>query len=263
MALNLDGTASKATDLVNQLTAYGVKVPKEMSDATAAYTAAMNHQPPGVDVNFETMTVSAKDVGDLIDRGTDAAMRREAMAPVRGEVMTALARRVLRTTTAAAPGFIVALAKPFTDAAQVFTELHTQLPKGYEDSTRLVAAGPAAVAVYQEAAASIVTLDTLRSIRDSLVGTFRIVAPGDAQVEQGTRYCAVRNTGTARRALAALKKAGPLGVWGTLLSTDGVSRLHWLDLEQHAEYVRSLPELENQYEVHESGGFTGHRLVEA
>lgn len=259
--MNLEANASTAIKVAGQVSALGVKIPPDLAAAVDVYGAARNYEVAPVDVQAEAVELKAADVADLIERAADAAQRAEAVRPVRADLISALSRRVVRTTIASAKGFIAALARPFADAAQAFTELHAQLPADYDNSERLVAAGADAVAIYQQAHAAIATLDALRAVRDDLVG-LGVVAPGGV-LELGTRYAAVRNTGSAQRAAAALKAPNPLGVWGSLLSTEGVSRLHWLSLDDHQRYLASLPQQEDHYEVVDANGFRGHKLVQA
>lgn len=252
---------SSARQLAEILPALGIEPPPDVTAALAAHGAAHDYAVAAPDIDLETLTVASEDVHDLIERGIRAKLYKDATDAVRGDVIDRLGRRILRAMLAAGPDIITKLGPHFDEAAEQFTEAHAKLPLGYDDASRLVDSGADAVDAFHAAHNAASTLDALRRIRDDFASRMSLVAPGDPAVEHGTRYCEVRNTGSARRAAGV--KAGPLGLWGALLTTDGVIRLRWLDVAAHTAYIAALPEVENEYVPSENNGFSGYRLVEA
>lgn len=239
-----------ATGTAHAAAAFGYELPQSLVDAVEALDAAelYGNEDQSVPIHTEALTITAADVPKVLTAAVDAKLRRDAMQPLRAELVELLGRRVIREVIAAGPAMVAALAEPFLERASVFEERFRKVPGGGQDASRLVAAGPDAVAAFGEAQRLTVELDMLRGVRESLAA-LRIVAKGDAEVEKGTRYCRTRNTGSARRAAEALSGShGPLGVWGDLLSADGVQGLHWLSIEEQAAYVAALPVVENRME---------------
>jgi hypothetical protein len=263
MSMRTDQGTGAASQLAASLIALGTTVPKPLAAALSLHAEALGFEVPTVDAAAVYQKIKKPgEIGDLIRRMNAASAERRETADNRAEVIDLAARHVLREVVAAGPGIIAELGPTFDQAAAAFTEIYATLPRDF-DLSALVAAGGSTVDAFNQAHALTDTLRAMAAVRNSLAATFRVAAAGDAEVEAGTRYCEVRNTGTARRAAAALKSSGPLAPWGALLQVDGVSRLRWLSIAQHTSYLRSLTVAEGEWVHDDADGFGGRRFVEA
>lgn len=253
-----------AQEIAGALTALDVAIPNQLAEALTVLDAVRSFaEVRSLDIAAEAATVTAAKVGDLIDTAIEHELRTEARKRIVTAIEERVAGRAHRAVITSAGAIIDALTDCWTAAADAFTAAHACLPAGY-DADALVRAGAETVRSFTDARTAADTLTRLRSIRDRLVN-LGAKAAGDNTVEIGTRYCTTTTTGAARRAADAMRnKTAPLGEWGSLLTTPGVTGLAWRTVADHAAYIKALPVEENRVErVHLGAGITGQRTVRA
>lgn len=213
---HLHGLAGTLATAVN----FGVKPPKNLTDAVAALDAATAYAPAPPDY-LSLTTVPAAKVPAALDALADQQVRRATVLAMRTDVLDTLGRHVLTQLRVAVPSIIEQLTDPFTNAAAEFTDAYRRLPARWEDPERIVSAGPDATAAFNAAATAARILDTLAELRNNLPG----VEWGGGRVAVGLEYCDVTDTVVAEAVCEA--RGGVLGLWGEWLGIDGVERLVW------------------------------------
>lgn len=251
--LKLEQIVTRATKTADHAAALGATVPKALETALSTYRSAVSHQPDLVDVDAETLAIAPSKVADLIDRAATAHLHRDAVNRVREDVLDRLARRVGRELTAATDAILTALAPSFTEAAARITELHATLPTDWQDPARLLEADEGQVAAFREARALVAVLDAHATVAEALL-------PSRNRVAQGVRFAVVDHSITADE-VAGIDGRGPLGRWGTILDTDGVTGLQWHPTkEDHDTYTSQVPDFVVRQQTHTDHGF---RVAEA
>lgn len=137
----------------------GVDLPKELTEALAAFDAARYVEAPAPLVNADKL--NAKNIGQTVQEVTDELVKAEKHAEAVRMVRNSLARRVLREAGAAVPSILEDLTPRFDAAVAKFREAAAKLPQDLS-SDSLVKAGPEALKAYgdaKEAAAVIAGID--------------------------------------------------------------------------------------------------------
>ena len=201
--------ARRARDIAAALEQYGVKVPRDLSDALAAYDTADQYDPASDRpvVHTEALTIKASDVASLIDRAAESDLRLEQRRAAKVELGDYLARRANREATIAGAPLVEALAAPFDEAAEAFTEAWRAIPSrvkeaGFNDRT-IRDQGSEAHSAVERAEAAASRLDHFNQLR-TLVADSPVMPPWIA-----TKYtpppdrtprslCSSRSTGSRR-----------------------------------------------------------------
>ena len=253
---------NSASRLAGVFAELGLDLPERFAERIAAYRAAEDYQQTAIPNATELDEATPETVTAVIARMADAKVREAAIRDVRTEAMSRLGRALIRQLREDAPALVDEIARVMRPLLSRFVEVYRDLPSGYTDPAALVEAGSDAVEAFNSARTMVGPLEAIRSTRDFLAQYGGAIG-GDRQVELGTRFAVVRNTGSARRAALGLAEAArhPLGFAGALLDVDGVEDLDTRSLDEHARYVSKLPVVEDDYQPSARKGFSGSKRV--
>lgn len=236
--------------LVSRFAELELEVPETLRGLVQTYEVAESYEAPPAPSVEELSELEAAEVAAAIERLADAEVRREASVRVKGELLARIGRALIREARSAAPELVDSLAAKIAPTASAFTTTVRSLPAGYRDPAAVLAAGADAGEAYRFAQSLGSELEDARTLRDAL-GRLGATAEPGGDLELGSRYCRVRNTGSARRVAEKIRHydgRNPLGLFAELLEVAGVEDLHFPTLRDQRRFIEKLPAVEDHYE---------------
>ncbi|MFN8050505.1 MAG: hypothetical protein U0Q22_03635 [Acidimicrobiales bacterium] len=220
-----------------------VAVPAALTEAIDAHRAALAvGEEHASDIATACMSIKPADVADLVAAHARFKVENAAIPEARGEIGDLLARRIIRELAAAGPQIIDGLRPNMVAAAETFSAAVKALPS--DVSPESLVRSVEAVQALHTAETARVTLDTGRKIRDELAN-LGVRAPGDARLEQWTRYLDLEDAAAIDRCRNNTT-TGTLGRWHGWITTPGVRGIWWPTIEEQTaaiDHLAAVPQL--------------------